>query len=131
MSDRTALSSLVEAVQRYFDLMYDADLSGFDDVFCPTAQLHGLRDGQLTMWSAETYRKVTADRPSPRSLGAPRAEEILAIDLASERQAVVKLRVRINEVVFVDQLIWHRTDAGWRVTAKAYHVERRLAPGET
>jgi len=126
MIDATALSGLLEAVQRYFDLMYDADLSGFDGVFAPTAQLHGFRDGQLTMWPAAHYREVMAGRPAPRALGAPRAEEVLAVDLASDRQAVVKLRVRINDVVFVDQLSYHRTDAGWRVTAKSYHVEQRL-----
>src|ERR1700734_3913241 len=57
MTDHDAIQGLTEAVQRYFDLLYDVDLSRFDQVFCPTAQLHGLRDGKLVMWPAETYRE--------------------------------------------------------------------------
>lgn len=66
MIDQDAFRGLSDAVQRYFDLLYDCDLSRFDRVFCPTAQLHGLRDGSLTMWPAATYREVLAGRPSPR-----------------------------------------------------------------
>ena len=126
MIEQPALQGLTEAVQRYFDLMYDSDLSRFDRVFCPTAQLHGLRDGKLTMWPAETYREALASRPSPRSVGAPREEQLLLIDLASPTQALVKLRVRVNQAVFVDYLTYHRVDDDWRVTAKAYHLEQLI-----
>jgi hypothetical protein len=126
MIDNDAVQSLTGAVQLYFDLHYASDLACFDRVFCPTAQLHGLRDGQLAMWPADTYRQVIAGRPSPKSLNAPREDEILLIDFASASQALVKLRLRINEVVFVDYLTYHRVDGDWRVSAKAYHVERRL-----
>jgi hypothetical protein len=126
MIDRSAIQGLTEAVQHYFDLMYDSDLSRFDRVFCPTAQLHGLRDGKLTMWPATTYREVLASRPSPRSVGAPREEQLLLIDLASPTQALVKLRVRVNQAVFVDYLTYHRVDDDWRVTAKAYHLEQLI-----
>jgi len=124
MSDPTMTLGLTEAIQRYFDLMYDADLAGFDRVFRWTAQLHGFRDGQMTMWPAATYRDVLADRPSPKSLDAPRHEEILLIDFASPAQAIAKVRVRINQVVFVDYLSYHRIDGEWLITAKAYHVEQ-------
>jgi hypothetical protein len=126
MTEQPAHQGLTEAVQRYFDLMYDSDLSRFDLVFCPTAQLHGLRDGKLTMWPAATYREVLAGRPSPRSVGAPREEQLLLVDLASPTQALVKLRVRINQAVFVDYLTYHRVDGEWRVTGKAYHLEQML-----
>ena len=43
---------LHQAVQRYFDLMYDSDTSRFDRVFRSTAQLHGLRGGEMSMLPA-------------------------------------------------------------------------------
>src|ERR1700722_7816810 len=72
-----------EAIQRYFNLMYDCDVSRFDQVFHATAQLHGVRDGGLTVWPAATYREVFSKRQAPKSAGAPREEEILMIDFTS------------------------------------------------
>ena len=119
-SDTAALS---EAVQRYFDLMYDADISRFDRVFRATAQLHGFRGAEMSMWPAQKFKEVLAGRPSPKSLNAPRQEEILLMDFASADQALAKVRVRINDTVFVDYLTFHRIDGDWLITSKAYHVE--------
>jgi hypothetical protein len=127
MTDPTLVDSLSAAIQLYFDLHYTSDTAGFDRVFRATAQLHGLRDGTLVTWSADTYRRVIEGRPSPRSLGAPREDEILLIDLAAPTQALVKLRVRVNTTVFVDYLTYHRVDGAWLVTNKAFHIERQLA----
>jgi hypothetical protein len=121
------VQGLGRAVQRYFDLMYDSDVSRFEHVFRPTAQLHGLRDGKLTMLTAEAFKALLASRPSPKSVSAPREEEILLMDFASATQALVKVRVRINTIVFVDYLTYHRVDGDWLITAKGYHVERTLA----
>lgn len=124
MSEQSGVAGLVQAVQRYFDLMYDSDLTRFDRVFRSSAQLHGFRDGAMTVWPAQTYKEILAGRPSPASLGVPREEEILLIDVASASQALVKVRVRINATVFVDYLSYHRIGGNWLVTAKSYHVER-------
>jgi len=121
------VQGLGQAVQRYFDLMYDSDVSRFERVFRPTAQLHGLRDGKLTMLTAEAFKALLAGRPSPKSLSAPREEEILLMDFASATQALVKVRVRINTIVFVDYLTYHRIDGAWLITSKGFHVERTLA----
>ncbi len=125
MSDAARTQSLVDAVQRYLDLMYDVDLTQFDRVFRPTAQLHGFREGEMTMWPAAKYREVLGGRASPKSQGSPREEEILLLDFASDTQAVAKVRVRINATVFVDYLTYHRFGDEWLITSKAYHVERQ------
>jgi Putative lumazine-binding len=121
------ISGLTDAVQRYFDLMYDSDVSRFDLVFRSSAQLHGFRKGQMTMWPAATFKEIIAGRPSPKSQSAPREEEILLVDFASADQALVKVRVRINAVVFVDHLTYHRIDGDWLITSKAFHVERKIS----
>ena len=77
------------------------------------------------MWTAEKFKDVVAGRPSPKALKAPRQEEIMLLDFASPSQALAKVRVRINNVVFVDYLMYHRIGAEWLITSKAYHVESR------
>ena len=124
MINPSAIDGLTQAVQRYFDLMHDGDTARFERVFRSTAQLHGFREGQMSMWPVHQYKEILAGRPSPKSLNAPREEEILLMDFASATQAIVKVRVRINTVVFVDYLTYHRIDGDWLITSKAYHVER-------
>ena len=124
MSEQPASASLLEAVEHYLTLMYDCDVSRFDQVFAPSAQLHGLRDGELHIIPAAEYRKRLASRISPRSKNAPRLQEVLLVDFASPTQAIVKVRVRIDTQQYLDQLSWHCIAGKWRITAKSFHVER-------
>jgi hypothetical protein len=124
MSNPSAIQSLNQAIQRYLDLMYDSDTTRFDQVFRPTAQLHGLREGAISMWPAQAFKEQLEGRPSPKSLDAPREEEILLVDFASSTQAMAKVRVRMNTTVFVDYLVFHRIEGAWMITSKAYHLDR-------
>src|SRR5436190_7811876 len=74
MPDPSVLESLNQAIQQYFDLMYDNDTARFSRVFRSTAQLHGFREGVMAMRPAQTYREILDQRPSPKSLNAPRDE---------------------------------------------------------
>jgi hypothetical protein len=124
MNDHPVPAPLLEAVERYFALMYDNDVARFDSVFAPSAQLHGLREGELKLIPAEVYRSNLAARPSPQSNNAPRLQEVLLVDFASPTQAIVKVRVRIDTQQYLDYLSWHCIDGAWRITAKSFHVER-------
>jgi Putative lumazine-binding len=110
MNDHPTPAPLLEAVERYFALMYDNDVSRFDQVFAPSAQLHGLRDGGLRLIPAADYKQRLASRPSPQSKNAPRLQEVLLVDFASRTQAVVKVRVRIDTQQYLDHLCWHLID---------------------
>jgi len=124
MSEQPASASLLEAVEHYLTLMYDCDVSRFDQVFAPSAQLHGLRDGELHIIPAAEYRNRLASRTSPQSRNAPRLQEVLLVDFASPTQAIVKVRVRIDTQQYLDYLSWHCIGGEWRITAKSFHVER-------
>lgn len=125
MPDPSTPQALHDAVARYFELMFDNDISRFDEVFAPSAQLHGLRDGQLRLLPAQTYKDTLASSPSPKSKNAPRRQEILLVDFASPTQAMVKVRVRIDAIQYLDYLAYHCIDGTWRITAKSFHVEQR------
>jgi Putative lumazine-binding len=125
MPNPSTFHSLLGAIERYFDLMFDSDVSRFDQVFAPSAQLHGLRDGNLRLLPAQDYKNALASGASPKSKNAPRQQEVLFIDLASTTQAVVKVRVRIDTVQYLDYLSYHCLNDVWLITAKSFHVERR------
>ena len=125
MPDRTSYHSLLDAVERYFDLMFDSEVSRFDQVFASSAQLHGLRDQNLRVLSAQDYKNALASGPSPKSRNAPRQQEILLVDFASPTQAVVKVRVRIDTLLYLDHLSYHCINNAWLITAKSFHVEHR------
>jgi len=126
MTDTATQQALLAVVAQYFEMMFDSDISRFDCVFAPTAQLHGLRDGALRVLTAAYYRDLLATNPSPRSNGAPRQQEVLLVDFASPSQALVKVRVRIDAILYVDYLCFHLIEGKWLVTAKSFHIECRF-----
>ncbi|GLR96789.1 MULTISPECIES: nuclear transport factor 2 family protein [Bradyrhizobium] len=131
MTEGPTLAPLLEAVDRYFTLMYDNDVSQFDRVFAPTAQLHGIRDAELRILPVRDYRTLLVSTPSPESKDAPRLQEVLLIDVVSPAQALVKVRVRIDVLQYVDYLAYHRINDTWLITAKSFHIERRYEPTGT
>jgi hypothetical protein len=124
MSDCSTFHPLTDAVERYFDLMFDNDVSRFDQVFASSAQLHGLRDGKLRLLPAHDYKNALASGPSPKSKNAPRQQEILLVDFASPTQAMVKVRVRIDAILYLDYLAYHCINGAWLITAKSFHIQR-------
>jgi Putative lumazine-binding len=130
MSDHANYQPLLDAVSRYFDLMFDGDVSRFDEVFAPSAQLHGLRDGSLRRLSAQEFESALATGPSPKSKKAPRLQQLLLVDFASPTQALVKVRVRIDALLYVDYLSYHCIDRAWLITAKSFHIEQRYESEE-
>ena len=126
MIDVATHKSLIAAVEQYFDTMFDSDVGRFDQVFAPSAQLHGLRDGNLRILPAAEYRTLLASSSSPKSKNAPRHQEILLVDFASPCQALVKVRVRVDAILYLDYLSFHLIGGAWRITAKSFHVERRF-----
>lgn len=128
MPDTMTTRSLLDAVERYFDLMFDGDVERFDRVFAESAQLHGLRDENLQLRQAKDYKTALASRPSPKAMKAPRHQEILLLDFASPTQAIVKVRVRIDTLQYLDYLSYHYVNDTWLITAKSFHVEQRFEP---
>ena len=120
--------ALLATVEEYFEMMFDADVTRFDRVFAASAQLHGLRNGLLRVLSAAEYRQLLSADPSPKSKNAPRQQEVLLVDFGSPSQALAKVRVRVDTILYVDYLSLHLIGETWLVTAKSFHVEKRFEP---
>lgn len=69
-------TELMAALQKSLNLMHDCDTSRFDEVFRPTAHIHGFRTGEMKSWSADVYKNILNQRQSPKSQNAPREDEI-------------------------------------------------------
>jgi hypothetical protein len=113
--------AVAEAAQAYFDLLYTSDAELFSRVFHDQAWLFTQQDGRFSAMTAADYRSLLAGRTSPRSLGAPREDQIISIDFSAATHALVKVRVRINQAVFVDYLSMLKLDVGWRIVSKTYY----------
>jgi hypothetical protein len=129
MSDPKTIDQLFDAIERYFDLMFDSDVARFDNA--QSAQLHGLRDAKVRILTAQDYKEVLKSNPSPKSKKAPRQQEILLVDFASPTQALAKVRVRVDAIQYLDYLSYHRVDDTWLITAKSFHVEQRYEPSDS
>jgi len=112
---------LIDMARRYLDMLHACDADAVDRLFHPTAQLCTLESGRPVFRSVPEYKAVLRARTAPKSLGAPRAEQIITLDLSSPSQALIKLRVRINQLVFVDYLTLARLAEGWRIVSKTYY----------
>jgi hypothetical protein len=112
---------LIDAARRYLDMLYACDPDTVDSLFHPTAQLCTLESGRPVFRSVSDYKAVLRARTAPKLLDAPRDEQIITLDLSSPSQALIKLRVRINQLVFVDYLTLARLEEGWRIVSKTYY----------
>lgn len=126
-TEETLQDEVDDIASQYFDLVYTNDLAILDQIFDGNAHLYGRNEaGEVLLWPIAQYRAVLASRQSPQKLGAPREQEILARDFASTTQAFVKVRVRINALVFVDYLTLIKLASGWKIVSKTYQVVDRL-----
>jgi Putative lumazine-binding len=120
-SKERILEEVKSLILKYFELIYTNDLDLFGRVFDKKAQLYTLSKGETLVRTADAYRKILSERTPPKEQGAREENEVFQIDLASETQAFAKVKVRINDNVFIDYLTLLRLDGGWRIASKTYH----------
>ena len=117
---------LQAALQAYFDTMYDCDLDRFDRIFHPCSSLFSSVDGVMILRPFAQYRIELSKRKTPKSVGQPRIDEILALSFLSSEIAFAQVRVRILEKIFVDNLNLLRIGNDWMIVAKIYHHAETL-----
>jgi len=119
---------LNDAVGVYFDALYNTDPTLLDRVFHPASSLFDVDEGPVLAEPFAQWREVVANRTSPASVGQERDEEIVGIDWLSEKAAVVHVRLRVLDSIFVDQLSFVDGLDGWQIVAKVWHLESTIDP---
>ena len=93
--------------------------------FHPTSALTSLTDGKLSVLPRDTWLDWVRNRPSSKSKGLARGDEILSIDIAGPAMAFVKLKCQIPPRYFTDQLSLLKIDGHWQIAQKVFQTETR------
>ncbi|MFT3801884.1 MAG: nuclear transport factor 2 family protein [Burkholderiaceae bacterium] len=121
------IDNVRQALQTYFDVMYECDLGKFDQIFHPTSSLFTMKNGEFNLRPFAQYRAEIAARTPPGSTSQPRVEDILQIGMLSSEMAFAQVRVRIFEKIFVDNLNLLKFDGRWMIVAKIFHHAETVA----
>lgn len=116
----------IERVARiYLDGLYEGDTEKLAQAFHATSSLTFSDAGTLTATPRDAWFDAVRKRPSPKSLGLTRHDEILSIDVADGRTALVKLKCAIPPRYFTDYLSFLKIDGRWQIAQKTFAVETR------
>ncbi len=100
-----SIDAIQSTLQTYFDVMYECDMTKFDEVFHPACSLFTAGGASLVVRPFAAYREEMKARTSPKSLGQTRAlEAIVKIDMLSHDIALAQVRVQIHDKLFADNL---------------------------
>ncbi len=116
-------AELLDAVDVYFRALHTCDIELLDSVFHPASSLFDVDEGVITVDPYPAWREAVANRPSPASVGQDRDDEIIVVDWLSDTAAMVRVRLRVLDSIFVDQLSFVDGPDGWRIVAKVWHLE--------
>jgi hypothetical protein len=121
MANDMEITEIHQALQRYFDVMYECDLEKFDQVFHPSSALFTMKDGAFNLRPFAQYRSEIAVRTPPKRLSQPRVDTVLQISVLSPEIAFAQVRVRLFEKIYIDNLNLLKFEGRWMIVAKIFH----------
>ena len=117
------LTDLEQAVQTYFDGLYEGDTQKLGRVFHEVAHLFSVTDGKLDDMSREQWFDMVRGRQSAQSRDLPRRDWVVQIDRSSPTTAFAKVHCQIPPRYFTDYLTLVKLAGGWRIVSKTFHTE--------
>jgi hypothetical protein len=119
------LNELEQALQTYFDGLYEGDTAKLGKLFHDVSHLFSVTDGKLADMSREHWFEMMRSRPSAQSRDLPRRDWIVQIDRSSPTTAFAKVQCQIPPRYFTDYLTFVKLADGWRIVSKTFHTETR------
>jgi hypothetical protein len=119
------LNELEQALQTYFDGLYEGDTAKLGKLFHDVSHLFSVTDGKLADMSREQWFEMMRSRPSAQSRDLPRRDWIVQIDRSSPTTAFAKVQCQIPPRYFTDYLTFVKLPDGWRIVSKTFHTETR------
>jgi hypothetical protein len=117
--------AITETVQLYLDGLYEGDTDKIAKAFHPTSSLASEDNGVLTQLPRAEWLERVRNRPSGKSQGLARHDEILQIDQSSPTTAFVKLKCQLPPRFFTDYLLLLKVDGRWQVAQKVFTTDVR------
>jgi hypothetical protein len=115
------IDQLLEAVQSYFDALYEGDTKLFEKVMHPRVRLFSATDQPMLELDLPAYMEIVRNRPSPASRHDPRHDRVLSIDVASPTTAHIRVQDAVLPKMFTDELTFVRVDGQWKIISKVWH----------
>jgi len=110
-----------EFLGRYFEVLQTQDMRLFDEVFHKDCVLYSQQDDLLVVRPFAVYRDMVAARQSPASMGSPRDEQVLGVDVLSSSMVLVKVRLRLFNNIMEDHLNLMKHEGQWMIYAKHFY----------
>ena len=117
------LNDLEQALQTYFDGLYEGDTAKLASVFHDVAHLFSVTDGKLADMSRERWFDLVRSRKSAQSQDLSRRDWVVQIDRSSPTTAFAKVHCQIPPRYFTDYLTFVKLAEGWRIVSKTFHTE--------
>ena len=118
-----SISEITSLLQAYFDGLYDGDLDAFGRIFHANAHLYATDGSDVTDLPRQDYFAMIEARPSARSQGLKRHDRIVSIHKAGPNTALAVVNCAIPPKYFTDYLTLLRSDGGWQIISKTFHVD--------
>lgn len=116
-------NKISEAIQLYFDSMYESSEDKVRQVFHENAKITGYMQGNLLEQSVDNFATFVASQiPSAAEKNEEKLLETLSIEIAGST-AVARVRDGYVGMVFQDTLSFLKIDDDWVIYNKLFHVE--------
>ena len=121
----TDLHDLEQALQLYFDGLYEGDTEKLAAVFHDVAHLFSVIDGRLDDLPRAEWFEMVRNRPSAVSRDLPRRDWVAQIDRSGPNTAFARVQCQIPPRYFTDYLTFVKLADGWRIVSKTFHTDTR------
>ena len=112
-----------EAIQLYFDSMYESSEEKVHQVFYKDAKITGYMQGSLMEQSVDSFAKFVASQiPSAAEKNEEKLLETLSLEVVGST-AVARVRDGYLGMVFQDTLSFLKIGDDWVIYNKLFHVE--------
>ena len=116
-------NKISEAIQLYFDSMYESSEEKVRQVFHKDAKITGYMQGSLMEQSVDSFAKFVASQtPSAAEKNEEKLLETLSLEIAGST-AVARVRDGYIGMVFQDTLSFLKINDDWVIYNKLFHVE--------
>lgn len=118
---KSDIAEVETAVWAYLDALHDGDAGRLERAFAPTSALYASAEGSATALAIEPWLDRVRNRKSARDSGFEAQNRIHSIEVVGD-MAMAKVSSSFPPKKFTDFLSLVRTNSGWRIVAKTYHV---------
>ena len=121
--DRQTIADALRTVQTYLDGLYAGDVDLLGEAFHEKARLFSATEDELVALDVPAYLAIVAGRPSPRSRGDARVDEIVEVSPAGPSTVHVRVRNRYLPKQFTDDLVIVEDRGRWQIISKVWHYD--------